>query len=595
VAPRAWLLVCALALAALCWGLGAYPLLEPDEGRNVEVAREMARSGDYVLPTLDGLPYLDKPATYFATVAFALQALGDSEGAARLPSLLFTLGTVALVWRLGRHLGPPGTGEIAAVALATMPLVLAFSRTVIFDSALAFLETLALAAAWWGFAEERQRRTWFALAWAALGLGAITKGPVAVAVPLLIITAFGFGAGVRLRPFFSLRAWPWFFVTALPWFVAVSLRRPDFPGYAFVYESLRRVATRSAGRPGPFWYFAPVLLAGSFPWIGPAVAAAVRAWTLRARRREPDGRAAVLVASWALVPLVFFSLSQSKLPGYYLPALPAVALAAGMLLAQALRDGVAIRQARAGTLVVGAVLAALAVALIVFSNGIFRPIPLSPLVRNALPGVVFGLGAALLAGAVLAILGARRGSVWLMAAGLALPVIGTPFAGRGFLATLAADRSSRDLAASIEAAARGARVVGVEAYPTSLRYYLDRPVLLSSGSAVELTSNYIASRAAEFHAREGTPLRPEGWWRGALAECTEPTVFVARRGRPSADTLALRLPLIAAGGADAKFLAYGPCRPGAAPPADTSAAPAAGAKRQPRAAAPVRGAAAGAR
>jgi 4-amino-4-deoxy-L-arabinose transferase-like glycosyltransferase len=543
--------------------LGSYPLLEPDEGRNVEVAREMARSGDYVLPHLDGLPYLDKPATYFAAVAFTLQTLGDSEGAARLPSLLFTLGTVALVWRLGRRLGPPGTGEFAGLALATMPLALAFSRTVIFDSALAFLETLALAAAWWGFAEERQRRTWFALAWAALGLGAITKGPVAVVVPLLVVTAFGFGAGVRLRPFFSLRAWPWFFVTSLPWFVAVSLRRPDFPAYAFVHESLQRVATRSAGRTGPFWYFVPVLLAGSFPWIGPALAAAVRAWRLRALRREAAGRPAVLVACWALVPLLFFSLSQSKLPGYYLPALPAVALGAGMLFAEALRDERARREAIVGTSVVAALLGAMAVALVLFSGPIFRPVPLSPLVRNALPGVIFGLGASLLAGSVLAFLGARRGSVWLMSAGLALPVIGTPFSGGGFLAALAADRSSRDLAASIEAAARGARVVGVEAYPTSLRYYLDRPVLLSSETAAELTSNYIVNRAAEFHAREGTPLRPAGWWRGALAACAEPTVFVARRGRPPADELSRSLPLIAAGGADAKFLAYGPCRAGA--------------------------------
>jgi 4-amino-4-deoxy-L-arabinose transferase-like glycosyltransferase len=562
VVPRAWLLACALALGALCWGLGSYPLLEPDEGRNAEVAREMARSGDYILPHLDGLPYLDKPATYFAVVAFALQALGDSEGVARLPSLLFTLGTIVLVWRLGRRLGPPGTGEIAGLALATMPLALAFSRTVIVDSALAFLETLTLAAAWRGFADAREGRTWFALAWAAMGLGAITKGPVAVLVPILIVTAFAFGAGLRLRPFFALRAWPWFFVTSLPWFVAVSLRRPDFPAYAFVYESLKRVATRTAGRPGPIWYFVPVLLAGSFPWIGPAIAAAVRAWRLRARRREADGRPAVLVAAWALVPLVFFSLSQSKLPGYYLPALPAVALAAGMLLARALQDGGALRQAIVGTAVVSALLGAIAVALVVFSGAVFKPIPFSPLVRNAVPGLVFGLGAAFLAGAIVAVLGMRRGSVWLMSAGLALPVIGTPFAGRGFLASLAADRSSRDLAASIESAAHGALVVGVEAYPTSLRYYLDRPVLLSSETAAELTSNYIVNRAAEFHGLEGTPLRPAGWWRGALASCAEPTVFVARRGRPPAEEIASLLPLIAAGGADANFLAYGPCRPG---------------------------------
>ena len=572
--PRAWLVACALVLGALFWGLGDYPLLEPDEGRNVEVAREMSRSGDYLLPHLNGLPYLDKPATYFAAVAASLTVFGESERAARLPSLLFTLGTIALVWRLGRSLGAPGTGEIAAVAFATMPLALAFSRTVIFDAALAFLEALTLFAAWHGFTAARNTRGWFALAWAAMGVGAITKGPVAIIVPLLIVTAFGFGAGRPLRPFFSLRAWPWILVTGLPWFIAVSVRRPDFPAYALVYESLQRVATRSAGRTGPLWYFVPVLLAGSFPWIGPAIGGAIRAVRLRAHRRESDGWPAAFVASWALVPLVFFSLSQSKLPGYYLPALPGVALSAAMLLARALRDEGALRQAARSTTVVAAVMGVLGVATLVLADVAFVQAPLSPQARLRLPGVTLGLGAALALGGAVAFFGARRRLVWVMAAGLALPVPATPFVAGRFLEAVARDRSSRDLAASIEAAAPGARVVGVAAYPTSLRYYLDRPVLLSSRTAAELTSNYVVSRAAEFRGLPGSPLRPGGWWREALAACAEPTVFVARSGRPAVEELARVLPLIAAGGADAKFLAYGPCRPaGAGAGAGTPARP----------------------
>ena len=559
--PRAWLAACALALGGLCWGLGSYQLLEPDEGRNTEVAREMARGGDYVLPHLNGLPYLDKPATYFAAVALSLKVLGETEGAARVPSLFFTLATALLVWRLGRRMGPPGTGEIAAVAFATMPLVLVFSRTVILDSALAFLETMALGAAWRGFTDERTRRTWFGLAWAAMGLGVITTGPVAVIVPLLIITAFGLISGTKLRPFFSLRAWPWLLVTSLPWFVAVSLRRPDFPAYALFYEPLEHVATKTAGRTGPIWYFVPVLLAGSFPWIGPAIAAAVRGWQRRSRRRDDAGRGAVFVAAWALVPLVFFSLSPSKLPGHYLPALPAVALAAALLLAVALRDEGARHQAVIGTTVSGVLLAALAVALVVFSAPISQLITMTPFARNALSGLVFGLGVPLATAAAVTLIGARRRSVWLVAAGLAIPSAATPFGAGRFVTAVTRDRSSRELAASIDAAAPRARVVGVEAYPTSLRYYLDRPVLLSSASAAELTSNYVTSRAAEFRGLPGSPLREAGWWREAITACTEPTVLVVRRGLPSADSVARLLPLIAAGGADAKFIAYGPCRP----------------------------------
>ena len=564
MAPRAWLLAVALAFGALCWGVGDHPLLEPDEGRNAEVAREMARSGDFVLPHLNGLPYLDKPAPYFAAVALSMKLFGESERSARLPSLLFILGTAALVWRLGRRMGTPATGPLAAVAFATMPLVLGFSRTVIFDSALAFLETAALAAAWRGFTAERAAWRWYALAWAVLGVGAVTKGPVALVVPLLIVAVFAFGAGRPLRPFFTWRAWPWLFVTALPWFVAVSLRRPDFPAYALVYESLERLLTRTHGRAGPFWYFVPVVLVGAFPWVGPALAGAALAWRERARRRDAAAWPAAFALSWAVVPFVFFSLSQSKLPGYYLPALPGVALGTALFLARALGDDDARRRAARAVQVVAVAMGVVGLLALVLADRAFVQVPLSPLTRLRLPGLTLGLGAALAVGGFVAFVGARRRAVWMMAAGLAIPVPATPFVAGPFMRAVGGDRSSRDLAASIEAAAPGARVVGVAAYPTSLRYYLDRPVLLSSRTAVELTSNYIVSRAAEFRGLPGSPLRPGGWWREALAACAEPTVFVARSGRPAVEELARVLPLIAAGGADAKFLAYGPCRPAGA-------------------------------
>src|SRR4051812_30444056 len=107
--PRAWILVAGLAVFASTWNLGGYPLIEPDEGRNAEVAREMVRGGDWVLPHLNGLPYLDKPAPYFAAVALGLALFGESEGGARAASLILTLGTVLIVWRLGRRMGPPRT------------------------------------------------------------------------------------------------------------------------------------------------------------------------------------------------------------------------------------------------------------------------------------------------------------------------------------------------------------------------------------------------------------------------------------------------------------------------------------------------------
>jgi len=575
--PRTWLLVTALAVSALCWRIGAYPLLEPDEGRNAEVAREMARGGDWVLPHLNGLPYLDKPAPYFAAVALSMRAFGENETAARLPTVLFTLTTAFVIWRLGRRMGAygragartdgetggrgdRGTGAIAAVALLTMPLVLAFSRTVIFDAMLMLAEAVTLYGAWRAFEQGTgdggQGTGWAALAWAAMGVGAVTKGPVAIIVPLLIVLAFALTAGLPLRRFFALRAWPWMFVTGLPWFIAVTLRRPDFPHYAFIYESLERVGTTTHGRAAPWWFFLAVAPAAAFPWTVPALAGlrdGLRGWRLR---REPAARAALFAAAWALVPLVFFSLSQSKLSHYYLPALPGVALAAGLVLA---RDGPKGRAWRVAG-VAAALLALLAVALLAALPAAGR-LRLPPGTAEALPGFVVPIAVVLAGAAALAAMTARRGEGLRLAAALSLPVPAFALLSVGVMRTVGESRSSRSLAVAIETAAPGARVVLAGTYPTSLRWYLDRPVLVATLTGRETTSNYVAARLEEFRALPGSPLRPETWWRDALAACTEPTVFVARRRSAPDSALAAALPLLATGGADGRTAAYGPCVP----------------------------------
>src|SRR5258706_11705807 len=221
--PRLWLLVLAAAVA-LGFDLGGHPLLDPDEGRNAEVAREMAASNHYLLPHPNGLPYLDKPVVYFAAAALAMEVLGPTETAARLPAYVFTLATIAIVVAFARRRWGPGAGWLAGLALATMPLVTAYARATIFDSALAFSTTAAILAFW----DERP-----VLAWAAIGLGALTKGPVAMLIPLATAVPHARLTGRpprRLFPWLGLGA---FAVIALPWFIAVSARSPEFPHYVF--------------------------------------------------------------------------------------------------------------------------------------------------------------------------------------------------------------------------------------------------------------------------------------------------------------------------------------------------------------------------
>jgi hypothetical protein len=339
-----WVVLWALLVALLAWGLGSYALLDPDEGRNAEVAREMAASGDYVLPRLDGLPYLDKPIGFFAVDALAQRLLGSGEGAARLPALLFALATAALTgWFAGRLFGRDAR-QVAALAALVAPLTIAFSRTVIFDSMLSFLLTLALCAFYLAIdlaadqtndqaaARGRQGAApapylgWTVLAWTAIGAGILVKGPVALAVPLLAAVPYALWRRA------SRAVWHPAGVAAMalvvgPWLWAMSRQVPEFLHYALVIETWERVATPVMRREAPFWFFIPCLLAGALPWSVLVLAG----WRRSLRLRGPGGRldpARLYLALWIALPLVMFSLSHSKRPQYILPLLPAIALLA---------------------------------------------------------------------------------------------------------------------------------------------------------------------------------------------------------------------------------------------------------------------------
>src|SRR2546430_12859422 len=161
-----------------------------------------------------------------------------------------------------------------------------------------------------------------------MAVGALTKGPIAVAIPLLVLVPHALATGASVRGLLPRRGLVAFAAIALPWFVAVSVAHPDFPGYVFLRETLARVTTRSFHRTAPFWYYLPIVPVAAFPWIVPAFAR-VRRWrgTWDARR-DAVASEPLLLACWVIVPLACLSLNQSKLPQYVLPLIPALALAA---------------------------------------------------------------------------------------------------------------------------------------------------------------------------------------------------------------------------------------------------------------------------
>src|SRR5213082_2243087 len=417
-----------LTAVALGWNLSGYPLLDPDEGRNAEVAREMARSNEYLVPHLDGLPYLDKPIVYFAAAAAVMELTGVTETAARLPAYIATLATIGLLAWFARRWGDDA-GWLAGLAYATMVLPLAYARTAIFDSTL----TLCTTAGILGMLEQRP-----VAAWAAMAVGALTKGPIAVAIPLLVLVPHALATGASVRRLFPRRGLVAFAAIALPWFVAVSVAHPDFPGYVFLRETLARVTTTSFRRTAPFWYYLPIVPVAAFPWNIPALAR-LRHWRVTwAARRDPATSEPLLFACWLIAPLLFFTLNQSKLPQYVLPLMPAVALAA----TRNLTTGASTTGARA--YVAAALLGGLA--LVALTRWLPAPISPTPAEKAAIPPAALALGVVVLCSAALVALGALARRPGIMIWGYAVVVIAIPFLSGNLLAAVGEDRSSAAVA-----------------------------------------------------------------------------------------------------------------------------------------------------
>ncbi|HEY6223081.1 MAG TPA: glycosyltransferase family 39 protein [Gemmatimonadales bacterium] len=544
-ADNRWLIfLLVLAALALGWDLGGTRLLDPDEGRNAEVAREMVVGHDYLVPHLDGLPYLDKPVLYFAAAAATMRLLGPGELAARLPAYLATLATIALVVWFARRRYGPDAGWLAGLALATMPMVLAYARTTIFDSTLSLFTTAAVIA----FAEDRP-----VLAWGAIGAGGLTKGPVAILIPLAVVVPHAVLTGRPLRRLIPWRGLLVFGLVAMPWFVAVTARIPQFPYYAFVRETFQRFTTASFHRTAPVWYYLPIIAVAAFPWIIPAMSrlggGRVR-WAWEARRVNARAREALLLACWMVGPLVFFTLNRSKLPQYVLPLMPAFALAAARHLS---REAPA-----AGWKVYVGSAAALAAGLLFLPVLLPARIPLTAAERASIPGAGVALAGVLVGATAVVALGAWRRQRTVVAAGYAAAVIALPLVTAPLMRAVGEDRSAAALADSV----RGKGVVlTIAVYPPSLPFYLRSQIPVATASARELTSNFIADNADTYRAVPGSPLLTADAWRARLATCAEPTVFVTRSGDRDVRAALTSLPLLFD---DGHFAAYGPCR--AAPP-----------------------------
>ena len=336
-----------LALIAFCGflffaGIQLVGLIGPDEPRYAQVAREMLARHDWVTPTLWGRPWLEKPPLYYWCAMLAYKASGGvSDTAARFPSACLSSLLVFFVFVWARRFRR-GMQLDAALITASAAMIVGFGRSASTDMPLAVTFSIAMLC-WYGWHASAQRR-WLLGFYFLLALATLTKGPIAVLLAGLIIGVFA--ALRRSGKLLTQTLWPigiaLYLVVAAPWFIAVQRANPEFFRGFFLQQNLERFTTNLYHHPEPFWFYTPVALLALVPWTVFAVEAivdAIRDWRFSGRQPPGEEDLRTYLALWLLLPIIFFSISRSKLPGYILPAIPAATILLADFIARREKEG----------------------------------------------------------------------------------------------------------------------------------------------------------------------------------------------------------------------------------------------------------------
>jgi 4-amino-4-deoxy-L-arabinose transferase-like glycosyltransferase len=394
------LLVTALCLVTFFAGLGRSAIGDADEAFYAQSAREMVDSGDWITPHYNYEHRFQKPVFFYWLVAAGYMVAGIGETAARFPSALAGLALALMTFAVGRRWVNPATGVVGGAIVATSFGYFTMAHASLPDLPLAAFITLATwalfeagapagdpAAPSGGTAaaapDDRLRRRWMLLAGLAIGVGMLTKGPVALVLPALVYLVARLVLADGLLPtrrgWFGLR---WLDVAlatlvllavALPWFLAMA----EVHGIAylrrfFVGENLERFATERYNGRRPLWFYAPIIIGGLAPW-----SSLMALWfpplgrVLRGVRRLTELEWRLIL--WAAVPVIFYTLSVGQQPRYILPVLPPLAvLVARTLVSRLAAADAAGRRDRA----VAAAITVSAVAFLALAFLLFRARPL---------------------------------------------------------------------------------------------------------------------------------------------------------------------------------------------------------------------------
>ncbi|HEU6447490.1 MAG TPA: glycosyltransferase family 39 protein [Verrucomicrobiae bacterium] len=326
-----------LALFAFFFLLGSRSLNEPDEGRYGEIAREMVQTGDWIVPHLWYLPHLDKPPMTYWLVAISIKLFGPNEWAVRLPVALAGISGIFATFLLGCSIGGRKVGVWSALILQSSLLYFLMSRFLTTDIFLTQFITWAIYFFWRSWQTIAQNETpgseffkWHLAGWIAIAFAFLTKGPIALAIPLVTFAALAIFRRQKISSKKTLVAglfagFALFLILAAPWFLIVFQRVPDSAHYMILGQAAGHLlGTTIKNRTGSFFYFFGILAAGLLPWT------ILLGWLWRKNHwRNLDGTAKdawLLLNVWAIFTFALFSLSHAKLPAYILPIFPALAV-----------------------------------------------------------------------------------------------------------------------------------------------------------------------------------------------------------------------------------------------------------------------------